>query len=579
MMTDKHLRIVTTGHEGPLSKRCRHVLERVGRNCVILGLTFFIDADSPQTFDEGEKTILGECRSFFGIATPLVTCVAQKPVGATLAAEILYMTGDGVVERNEDYVIVRKGSAKELITKGIRYPSAGDTALQAKAVFARIEDILQSEGFKINEIVRQWNYIEGITEVNDGVQNYQLFNDARTSFYSKTTWPDGYPAATGIGCSAGGVTVSVNAVRNASKCSSPIDNPLQTPAHKYSGKVLEAGRETLKSTPKFERARLVGDSVLISGTAAIKGEDSEISDDPAIQSEAAVEVVESLVSPGNIAPGNKRFRFNSLRVYIKREKDAGAIIGTLEKRWKNVPKHYLIADICRRELLLEVEGFGTVRRFLECCCTDDGEAVEAQAGGALRIELCEDLPSGGVTPSIENIKKTLSSVDIPVNVLVRPRPGDFVYSEEDILKALESIRACRDLGVNGVVIGALRKDGSVDVETMGRLMDAAKGMEITFHRAFDECSSPFEALEDIISLGCDRLLTAGHAADVTEGASTLGDLRRKAAGRIIIMAGSGVRPGNVAALELSAGIKEFHSSSHGPSGRTDRETVSRIIES
>lgn len=579
MITDKRLRIVSTRREGSLAERCREVLERTGRGGIILEMTFFIEAYDLGTFDESERTILDECRSWFGIAVPQVTCVAQKPVGVTLTAEVLYMTGDGEVERSEDYLIIRNGADRELVTKGIRFPDAGDTGAQAKAVFSRIEAILQSEGFKINEIVRQWNYIEGITEVNDGLQNYQLFNDARTAFYSETDWPDGYPAATGIGCSAGGVTVAVHAVRNAAKHSRPIDNPLQTPAHKYSGKVLEAGREALKSTPKFERGRLLGDTVLISGTAAIKGEVSEISSDPAIQSEAAAEVVESLVSPGNIFPENNRFRFNSLRVYIKREEDAGAIVRTLEKRWKGVPKHYLIADICRRELLLEVEGFGTTRRFLECCCVDDGEAVQAQAGGALRVELCENLPIGGVTPSIENIKKTLSAVDIPVNVLVRPRGGDFVFSEEEVSRMIESIKACREVGANGVVIGALREDGSVDVGTMSRLIEAAEGMEITFHRAFDECAEPFGALEDVISLGCDRLLTAGHAANVNDGASTLKNLVEKAAGRIIIMAGSGVRPGNIVSLESSTGVKEFHSSSHGPDGRTDRRVVSEMIHS
>lgn len=577
MLTDKHLRIVTTDSEGSLAERCRTLLEQAGRNGIILQLTFFLDACSAGSFEEGERTILDECRSYFGIAVPLVTCVAQKPIGSTLTAEVLYMTGDGEVECHEDYVIIRSGSREELLTKGISFPSAGDTGVQAKAVFSRINGILQSEGFKINEIVRQWNYIEGITEVNDGVQNYQLFNDERTAFYSRTTWPDGYPAATGIGCSAGGVTVSVYAVKDAARYSRPIDNPLQTPAHKYSGKVLVAGRETNKSTPKFERGRLIGDTVLISGTAAIKGEDSEFSTDPAVQSEAAAEVVESLVRPGNIFPGNNRFRFNSLRVYIKREKDAGAIVRTLDKRWYNVPKHYLIADICRGELLLEVEGFGTTRRFLECCCVDDGEAAQAQAGGALRIELCENLPVGGVTPSIDNIKRTLASVNIPVNVLIRPRGGNFVFDEEEIGNMVESIKACRKLGVNGVVIGALREDGSVDVGTMSRLVAAAEGMEITFHRAFDECDEPFKALEDIIRLGCDRLLTAGHASDVNDGAPMLKDLVERAAGRITIMAGSGVRPGNIAGLEALTGVKEFHSSSHGPDGRTDAGTVSIMV--
>ena len=142
---------------------------------------------------------------------------------------------------------------------------------------------------------------------------------------------------------------------------------------------------------------------------------------------------------------------------------------------------------------------------------------------------------------------------------------------------IAAIKMCGELGVNGVVIGALKRDGSVDMDIMRRLIAAAGKMKITFHRAFDECSEPFKALEDIISLGCGRLLTAGHAANVNDGAETLKELQDKAAGRIVIMAGSGVRPGNIASLEALTGILEFHSSSHGPDGRTDRSVVSDMV--
>lgn len=218
------------------------------------------------------------------------------------------------------------------------------------------------------------------------------------------------------------------------------------------------------------------------------------------------------------------------------------------------------------------------KRFLECCCTDAAEAVEAMMGGAGRVELCEDLPCGGVTPSRADIEAALKAVNIPVNVLIRARGGDFVYDEAEIEAMIGSVRMCRELGVNGVVIGALRKDGSVDVEAVRRLIAEAGGLHITFHRAFDECADPFTALEDIIALGCDRLLTAGHASNVNDGELTLKKLNEKAAGRIIILAGSGVRPGNIARLEASTGCKEFHSSSHGADGRTSGEVVAAMVE-
>ena len=127
------------------------------------------------------------------------------------------------------------------------------------------------------------------------------------------------------------------------------------------------------------------------------------------------------------------------------------------------------------------------KRFLECCCTDAAEAVEAMRGGAGRVELCEDLPCGGVTPGRGNIEETLRRVNIPVNVLIRARGGDFVYDETEIEAMIGSVRMCRELGVNGVVVGALRADGSVDTEAVGRLMAEAQGLHVTFHRAFDEC--------------------------------------------------------------------------------------------
>ena len=578
MTKDKYLKIISTGIQGSISSRCRDILGKVDKEQMVLGIVFFFEASGMDDYLESESAIVEACREHFGKTAPVVTCVAQKPIGTTLTAEVLYLREDATVEYSEDYIIIRGEKGAELITKGIHFPHEGDTGAQARRIFERIREILDNEGFKVNEIVRQWNYIEGITHTDGKIQNYQLFNDARSAFYGSVDWPNGYPAATGIGCSEGGVTVSVYAVKDCATVSKPIDNPIQVPAHKYSGKVLKEGREAVRTTPKFERARLLDDTVLVSGTAAIKGENSEISTDPWLQSEAAIDVMEHLVEPGNIFPDCPRFHFEAIRVYIKKEKDIPAIVSSLTAHWKGVPIHFLMADICRPELLLELEGIGTIGRFLECCCTDSGEAVEAQAGGAGRIELCEDLPCGGVTPSRDNITKVLSEVAVPVNVLIRARGGDFVYTEEEIEEMVESIRMCKSMGVNGVVIGALKPDGSVDMDAMRRMMEAAEGLSVTFHRAFDECNDPLKALEDIISLGCNRLLTAGHATNVNDGAPMLKELVDRAAGRIVIMAGSGVRPGNIGQLEISAGLREFHSSSHGTDGRTARETVSAMVK-
>lgn len=202
-----------------------------------------------------------------------------------------------------------------------------------------------------------------------------------------------------------------------------------------------------------------------------------------------------------------------------------------------------------------------MKLFREVCCPTIKAVSKAVAAGADRIELCERLEVGGVTPSESLIKDALAVAGtVPVNVLVRPREGNFVYNEEEAGKMLESIGLCKVLGVNGVVIGALLPDGSVDMELMRRLAVVARPLGITFHRAFDECRDPFEALEDIISLGIDRLLTSGHCADAWEGRFILKELVGRAAGRIVIMPGCGITPANLPELAAITGATEFHGS-------------------
>ena len=202
-----------------------------------------------------------------------------------------------------------------------------------------------------------------------------------------------------------------------------------------------------------------------------------------------------------------------------------------------------------------------MRLFCEVCCPSLDAVAKAVGAGADRIELCERLEVGGVTPYEALIRDALAAAGpVPVNVLIRPREGDFVYNEDEAGQMLESIALCKALGVNGVVIGALRPDGSVDMALMRRLVAAARPLSITFHRAFDECSDPFSALEDIISLGIDRLLTSGHCADAWEGRFILKELVAHAAGRIVIMPGCGITPANLPEIAAITGASEFHGS-------------------
>lgn len=197
--------------------------------------------------------------------------------------------------------------------------------------------------------------------------------------------------------------------------------------------------------------------------------------------------------------------------------------------------------------------------LLEACCVDSAQALAAKNAGAGRIELCEDIAVGGVTPSAANIVATIA-VGLPVNVLVRPRGGDFVYSADEIYRTRESVLLCAELGASGVVIGALTGDGRIDVDAIRPLVELAhaKGLSVTFHRAFDECTDPFEGLEQIISMGCDRLLTSGQKSSAYEGRELIAKLVEQAAGRIVIMPGAGITSANLGEICRATSAVEFH---------------------
>ena len=369
-MTDKSTLIIRSSVKGGLDRQCEDILGKVKDREAVISIVFFAAADRFGTYRDNENALRSAVRSFYGNSSvPLVSYVAQAPSGGLLVAEILSLEscGSTVVNRNEDYVTMESHGCKELITRGINFPEDGDAGQQSDKVFRRIRNILDSEGFSVSDIVRQWNYIADITCVKDGVQNYQLFNDSRSAFYAGADWKNGYPAATGIGCSAGGVTVAVYAVKGCSELNLPIDNPLQVPAHRYSEKVLASGGENrVRTTPKFERGRLLGKVVFVSGTAAIRGENSEMSTDARRQALSAIDVVESLVSPSNISDECSAFRFGMIRVYVRRAEDMETVREVLTSHFKGIPIHFLKADICRPELLLELEGIGRAEMRDQC---------------------------------------------------------------------------------------------------------------------------------------------------------------------------------------------------------------------
>ena len=305
---------------------------------------------------------------------PLVSYVAQPPCAGGLimeahewtepAARLTYRTCADVA-----YIVAEGEGYKWLFLGGMQ----GDILRQsfreqADTIFANVSRVLECERMGVGDIVRQWNYIEGITDYDaNGHQHYQDLNDARSAFYGRAAWPNGYPAATGIGATHGGIVVDADilSAENGVARVAGIDNPLQIAAHAYSQDVLLGEtQELVRTTPKFERAKAVWNArqgwVYVSGTAAIRGEQSLEGMDTVGQTLATLENIEYLVSVENLkrsgVPAAGHMTIGGLRVYIKPGQDWKAIRQVVENRYPGLEVAYLFTDICRRELLLEIEG-------------------------------------------------------------------------------------------------------------------------------------------------------------------------------------------------------------------------------
>ncbi len=184
----------------------------------------------------------------------------------------------------------------------------------------------------------------------------------------------------------------------------------------------------------------------------------------------------------------------------------------------------------------------------------------AQKNGAHRIELCDNPGEGGTTPSIGMIKGARKKVDIELFPIIRPRGGDFLYSDDEFEIIKEDILQCKKIGCDGVVIGLLNADGTIDKTRTSQLVNLAYPMSVTFHRAFDRANDPFKAMEDIIECGCERILTSGQQPTASEGFELIASLIKQADERIIIMPGSGLRSDNIISIAKQSGAVEFHSS-------------------
>lgn len=306
---------------------------------------------------------------------PLITYIVQPlPQSDGLAMEVHSFIQGGdisslpIVEcpNGVRYVPISLSDRELFLVEGVVSNSFDKPMRQQSVeVFERIEELLKSLDLTPSNIIRQWNYIGNITKVAHGEQHYQAFNDARSAFYAKDEWANGYPAATGIGTSCDGVVVSFVAYRGVTNESSrAIDNPLQIAAHAYNKRVLIGDEVAQKTTPKFERAKTLVYSdnrsiCFVSGTAAIRGEDSLNSADAAEQTRLTIENIEYLISDENMNRHNSRARdlkMVSARVYVKRPEDFEAVRSAVESRYSDLQMVIVEADVCRSELLVEIEG-------------------------------------------------------------------------------------------------------------------------------------------------------------------------------------------------------------------------------
>ncbi|HET9571217.1 MAG TPA: hypothetical protein VFP20_07425 [Bacteroidales bacterium] len=341
----------------------------------IVSLSFF-GASTEADYEEQFTVLKTEVLHAFDGKMPLVTYIIQ-PLGSPeeMAVEVFRLSSGTAYKSVEyktkgdvRYVVFEWMEHKALMIEGVRAKSTLDSvAEQSDEIFQKIDAILYDEQIGIHEIVRQWNYIGKITDYKNGIQNYQAFNNARARFYSKADWGNcGYPAATGIGMAVDGILVSLIAVSSKADIQiTPIDNPLQIAAHHYSQSMLLGPKRN--ETPKFERAKWVRDGFggvcFISGTAAIRGEQSMHDLDVVLQTRQTIENIQYLVSSENL----KRhgvinvvdLNLIALRVYIKNLDFLNTVKAEVEKVWPSIPVLYIQADICRTELLVEIEGLAT----------------------------------------------------------------------------------------------------------------------------------------------------------------------------------------------------------------------------
>lgn len=331
----------------------------------VIRLIFFSSCADNEEYLARRHYLKQLMETYFESPRPLISLIVQKPLVGELVMELhsLNTVGTQVIVREIQtsfghYLRIESKDYQEIVVGGLCGEDLNaPVCQQSQQAFEKVRQILEAENMDWGDIVRQWNYLERITEFCHGKQRYQDFNDIRSHFYSLSQWQRGYPAATGIGTQWGGIQIDFNAVKGDVNLL-PLDNDWQRAAHVYSDEVLISGK---KETPKFERGKLVSDKeqglIYISGTAAIRGEDS-IEGGILAQTRITMENILHLIEAEDVADETlfHSGKIEFLRVYLKDEEDVLSAKEEMDKHYSGIPTAYLCADVCREELLIEIEG-------------------------------------------------------------------------------------------------------------------------------------------------------------------------------------------------------------------------------
>lgn len=356
----------TCGTEEEQLQNCLLQLTKINSGKQIFKVNFFVDSESDDAYNKLKSSIRSKVDNLFSEKI-IQGFIAQPPLSCKIVVEAFFYdpklwNAKFVLKEDGEAALFTRDNAQILIGS-VQCNSFSGCKNNTEKAFAGLIEIFNDVFFPLNTIVRKWNYLENILGFDGEKQRYQEFNDVRSGVYGNVFEKNGYPAATGIGMNRGGVILEFVAVKSDLAKNSPVDNPEQIAAHSYSEKVLVGEACKLKTTPKFERARFLDlynkKLIFISGTASILGEKTIGVGDAVKQTEVTIENMSRLYSDkilNNISSENLHAKYGHARVYVKNRKDFAAIKESFKAHFGDLSVVYIIADICRDDLLVEIEG-------------------------------------------------------------------------------------------------------------------------------------------------------------------------------------------------------------------------------